>query len=851
MHLIIFFSFLIISSLSAQTIAEKKASLSATGSDLSPETEKFLQEVNREIKESKQEEKALQEEAYQLYQEGAKEDEYLPLIEKMKELRAYISTLESSFREMASQQVGKEGYALWYQPEVTLEQLILDYGSDDYVYLIKKEIGDIKISIDSNLPIPRASWPEMLTLILEQNGVGVRQLNPFLRELYFLRTDRSSIKMMTNKREDLEFLSPDTRVAFLLTPELSEVRRTFFFLENFANPETTVVQLIGRDILLVAKSASISDLLRLYDFISTNKGDKEYKAITLGKVKADEMAKVLRALFNQSETGGRALKSPEIINTKEGKGVKLSPQQGSLSTLDGNGLQVMTLGTGSQTLFLIGTKEEIKKAEEVIREVESQMGGARDKVVFWYTLKHSNPEETADVLSKVYDLMVKTGADIKGEGILDINAPKGGNFDSSQRGIEQKTVIEQRPSDRPFADEVAFGADPYFLQPVFPISPSYVFPASNSSPKPNIDKGNFIVDLKTGSIVMVVEADLLPKIKELLKKLDVPKKMVQLEVLFFEKKIAKQNNFGLNMLRLGSAAKNVTAASAIFNPLTSSGAPTGIFDFLWSHERTCSSPAFDLSYRFLLSQEDVTINAAPSVLTVNQTPAFISIQEEISINTGIVELPTTNGVTLKDAYQRAQYGITLKITPTIHQGDDEEDLDTISLDSDITFDTFDTLVGANNQQPNITRRNVKNEARVADGETVIIGGLRKKTAEDSKDSIPFIGELPGFGKLFSETTMRDNSTEMFIFITPKIVVDPACDLERIRQEEMMRRPGDVPEFMQLLVEAEEAEKNRLFDGWLQTLFGRDRPRLLTPSWQDNDTCGTNASLNSCGEYDGR
>lgn len=417
--------------------------------------------------------------------------------------------------------------------------------------------------------------------------------------------------------------------------------------------------------------------------------------------------------------------------------------------------------------------------------------------------------------------------------------------------LSKKTIIEQKPSERLFSDEVAFGADPYFLKPVFPISPSFVFPASNSTPKPDIDKGNFIVDLKTGSIVMVVEADLLPKIKDLLKKMDVPKKMVQLEVLFFEKKIAKQNNFGLNMLRLGSAANNVTTASALFNQVTSSGAPSGIFDFLWSHERKSGVPAFDLSYRFLLSQEDVTINASPSVLTVNQTPAFISIQEEISINTGIVELPTTNGVTLKDAFQRAQYGITLKITPTIHMADDEDGLDTVSLESDITFDTFDTLVLAKNQQPNVTRRNVKNEARVADGETVIIGGLRKKTAEDAKDSIPFIGEIPGFGKLFSETTMRDNSTEMFIFITPKIVTDPSCDLERIRQEEMMRRPGDLPEFMQCLIESEEAEKNRLFDGWLQTLFGRDRTRLTSPDWQNMDTCGNPCLGESFGEYDGR
>ncbi len=53
---------------------------------------------------------------------------------------------------------------------------------------------------------------------------------------------------------------------------------------------------------------------------------------------------------------------------------------------------------------------------------------------------------------------------------------------------------------------------------------------------------------------MVVEQDALPKIKELLKKLDVPKKMVQIEVLLFEKKVSNQNKIGLNLFKLGSAA---------------------------------------------------------------------------------------------------------------------------------------------------------------------------------------------------------------------------------------------------------------------------------------------------------
>lgn len=873
MHIILYLLLLIPFSAYSQTIAEKKASLQESGGDLSSDAEKFLTQVNLELTEARYEEQKLMVEAKRLVEQNASEDYYIPLIAKMKELRAQISHLQESWREMIASQGKQEDYALWYQPETTLEQLIIDYGSQDYVYLMKPEIGGMKISVDSNLPIPRASWNEMLELILLENGVGIRQLNPFLRELFLLKNDRSSIKLITNRREDLELFSPETRVAFVLSPEPSDVRRVWFFLDNFANPDSTTVQLVGRDILLIARVSDVQDLLKLYEFVAENKGDKEYKAVALSRIGAEDMARVLQSVFNQSpESSSKMIPPLEPGKFKNGGGFGREAKNGFEASA--NGLQVLLLGQQTGALFLIGTREEVRKAEELIKEIESQIGGARDKTVFWYHVKHSDAIETAEVLSKVYDLMVSTGAGYEnmerrgnGEG-FGVPTEGGGAASASKSNtgpVEQNTTIERGPdipeilprifppdiySTNPF---IQYPRDPYFQQPIPPIAPNFVFPATSLNVPRPIDQGNFIVDVKTSSIIMVVETDLLPKLRGLLRKIDVPKKMVQIEVLLFEKKIAKQNSYGLNLLRFGSAASNITASSLLFNVVDSNGSPTGIFDFLWSHKATCGTPAFDLNYRFLLSQDDITINASPSVLTVNQTPAFISIQEEISVNTGIVEIPTVGGVTLKDAFQRAQYGITLKITPSIHDADDLERHETITLDSDITFDTFDTLNIPVNGTPNVTRRNIKNLARVADGETVILGGLRRKTQEDTFDAIPFLGEIPGIGKLFSETTLVDGSTEMFIFITPKIISDPACDLEWIRAEEMLRRPGDIPEYLCALVEAEECEKNRLFDAWMTTLFGRESPDCYTPGWMNNDTCGTPGpgEYSGYGEYDGR
>lgn len=70
----------------------------------------------------------------------------------------------------------------------------------------------------------------MLELVLIQNGIGIKQLNPFLRQLYPMKNDRSNLELITNNPDDLEILPPDSRILYVLTPEPSDVKRVWYFL---------------------------------------------------------------------------------------------------------------------------------------------------------------------------------------------------------------------------------------------------------------------------------------------------------------------------------------------------------------------------------------------------------------------------------------------------------------------------------------------------------------------------------------------------------------------------------------------------------------------------------------------
>ncbi len=778
---------LVSSTLHAQSIAEKKASIAKRDVDLDRDLQQTLTTVNNTLAEKRKEVLALYKQVERLYNTGVEEAHYEALISKIASVKDEIQEIKEGWREKASSTDEEEPYALWHQPETTLQQLVIDYGSQDFVYVTPPDVGQIKISVSSNIPIPRSAWNDMLEVILAQNGVGIRELSPLVKQLYLTKKESSRLKTITTDRTELSHMPDTARIGFLLTPEPTQMRRASSFLDKFVNPETTHLHQLGREILLIGQAQDISDLLKLYDFIGTQCEDKEYRLISLCRVKADDMQNILSALFCDLEPPTPGKK--EIFGT----------------------LRVIPLVNRGQALFLIGTREEIRKAEIVIREVDCHVGDVKEKVVYWYTCKHSDPEELASVVAKIYKLMIcaEECVDVTTQCLLEKAV------DGSPGNCEPPTRFVDPGNCNYITGSYAVNPAPVQLSPL-------------KKQKTAACRDNFIVDPKTSSIVMVVEAAILPKIQDLMCKLDVPKKMVQIEVLLFEKRVKNDTRYGLNLLKIGSAASNTNVSSLLWNDTAQSPFKRGILEFIFSRP-VGDLAAFDLTYNFLLTRDDIQINASPSLKTLNQTPASISIVDDISINTGVFEVETNKGVTLKDSYDRRQYGIDLKITPTIHVATpyDSDPIDYITLETNVTFDTIQHN-HLHQSRPDVTRRNIINEVRVADGQTVILGGLRKKHTHDSKEAIPFLGELPAIGKLFSINHLSDHSTEMFIFITPKIVHDPAEDMQRMRDEELTRRPGDIPGFLACLEEARIAEKQRLIEGTMQILFGRNKERYYWP-----------------------
>lgn len=719
---------------------------------------------------------------------------YKNLLASVRSIKSRINTLEEHWRKssVAENSQSEEPYALWDMGETTLSQLIMEYGANDYLYVIPQELSAVKISLYSSIPLPRESWSEMIEMILAQNGVGVKRINPFAKQLYVLKLDPCAVEGIVSREEDLALFANHSRIFYVLSPPSEQLKSLHAFFERFSDPKQTTIQAIGSKVVIISTRETVEKLLGLYKAIWEKEQGKVVRLIRSSKIVPQEAEKVLKAFFTDNAVKGRPNFSP--VSADE--------------------LAILSLPQG---LVLVGENDTVTRGEKIIADLEAQLDDPGEKVIYWYSCKHSNPDDIAAVLEKVYDSLLCSGLEKKPEPI--------------PPPLPTPTGLPPAPalSSEPPPPNLYPGPNTVF-NPVLPANPPFVQPGT-------IDKtqktgfGNFIVDAKTTSILMVVRREELPKIKDLLKKMDVPKRMVQLEVLLVEKKLTDRREVGFDLLQFGTNASHKNENAVTFGNhqprhhhdghdgkgekkefFPTNGFANGILSYIFSRE-SGKWPAMDIRYNFLLAQEDVHINSAPSALTTNQTPVTISVVDEISINNGSFQ--TQSGALLEQSFTRAQYGTTIVLTPTIHFSQDSEENGFVTLQTNIEFDT--TKISHDNRPP-VTRRHIENEVCIPDGETVILGGLRSTFEQDTRDKIPFLGDLPGIGKLFGAAKQFDVTTEMFIFITPHIIRCPEDDLRNIRQREYQKRAGDIPEFLACLDEAKTQERRRMFNNSLKMLF---------------------------------
>lgn len=167
----------------------------------------------------------------------------------------------------------------------------------------------------------------------------------------------------------------------------------------------------------------------------------------------------------------------------------------------------------------------------------------------------------------------------------------------------------------------------------------------------------------------------------------------------------------------------------------------------------------------LLAQEGyLAIRAAPRVTARDGDQAKIAITRESFFSTQ----PQSGDNFFRQDIESVQAGIELDITPVVRGNTITMKIEKAEVSEDIRTSQIHAGV-AENPYPQINRRQVSTTVHVKDGETIVIGGLAQRQTVDRVAKVPWLGDLPGVGRMFQTVEQTEQDAEVVIFISPRLV----------------------------------------------------------------------------------
>ena len=165
----------------------------------------------------------------------------------------------------------------------------------------------------------------------------------------------------------------------------------------------------------------------------------------------------------------------------------------------------------------------------------------------------------------------------------------------------------------------------------------------------------------------------------------------------------------------------------------------------------------DLELSALENENKAEIISSPRVTTANQKEALIEQGYEIPYNESASSGATT--ISFKKAV------LSLKVTPQITPDNN------VILDLHVTQDDIyqDVNTGNGGTAKALSTQAINTQVLVKNGETLVLGGIYNRSIKKTVQKVPLLGDIPGVGVLFRNTTNTNTKKELLIFVTPKIV----------------------------------------------------------------------------------
>ena len=465
-----------------------------------------------------------------------------------------------------------------------------------------------------------------------------------------------------------------------------------------------------------AEVAQVREVLKLID-VPTTLTPKEYKAGANAAMIADiasqrGLGEVIRLEDTQ---GGQQQFFPQFGGRG---GNNFQNQQQTQSTLGGG--SVMMVNEVRGTILYYGTT---KQQEQLQKLVDALDIGDDEVVIERYPVKNINAQELADLLQTVIENDSQNNSQLlPGSQRTQTNFGGGGAF---QRFLESET------NDQAF--------DPT---------------AENS----------FVTAHEATNVVIVkAPAKLQSQFARIIGELDVRRPQVYIEAKILS--VSNSKDFRLAVEGQINAGQFFTQTAFGLGSQGDGGAYTdrklplaGLGGYSASLIKNQYVP---LILDAVQTDTDGRVLASPQLLVNDNEEAEILSSEEQPTQT-----QTFGDQTDSTSFDYVSAETRLTVTPSISEAG------YLRLAYDIELSSFTGASPGNGAPPPRTTRQVRSDSvTIPTDTTIVVGGITVEDARNTVVKVPFLGDIPLIGLLFSDTGKVKSEQVLYIFITPRILND--------------------------------------------------------------------------------
>ena len=258
------------------------------------------------------------------------------------------------------------------------------------------------------------------------------------------------------------------------------------------------------------------------------------------------------------------------------------------------------------------------------------------------------------------------------------------------------------------------------------------------------------------------------------------KRQVLIEVTVVEVQLNDSYQAGVDWSRVSANGGLGKDGISFINTLTGGNLSTAPVYTMKYNNFDADGSGFSAAVKMLSQFGDTKVLSTPRIMALNNQTAMLKVVDErvyFSLSQDIVEASSNNAArsTITSEIRTVPVGFIMSVTPQI------SDNGNVSMNVRPTItrilgyvvdpaprlsefgQDFDNLV------PEIHVSEIESLLEVADGQTVVIGGLMQDTSQKKRDGVPLLSRLPGVGDLFSYRDDAVHKSELVLFLRPTVI----------------------------------------------------------------------------------